>query len=378
MSSRPTALRLSSSNTLSHRGSTETIGDVFSDDFALESSVTGGNAPSSHVPAPEHQYFDHPYHEVRSSSNVDVIDTEPEQRYQDEEYDGTASASYPIVPVRESDAVSTRSWRSAQKPSWMPDGSVSRQLGSLNRALSTSSRMSFNRTPSPYNGPMAPSQPYAMYPQVTRAASIMSRSDIESSVLPVTGPSQPYSLYPQTTLPEEEDEDITSRGIPVGFPTNFAYPASSSHVRSEVGDIVNPDGHIESLPPYSRYADNTVAKGNMDRINSHRLSRRPTNATLRSHHSAAGVSVNVPPSTTAHTSTSLLHNLDTDDTLEDEEHSPIRKGWRWRAQQETWCGMKVWVAIVLVLTIVGAGLIGGIIGGVIGRQQGAETAWAQG
>lgn len=380
MSSRPTSLRLPSSSTITRRVSIETDGDVFSDDFALDSPVSVDNASLSHVPPPEHQYFDSPYRGVHATNNVEPIEPELEdERYRDQEYNQTESTSYPVIPPRESDATSIRSWRSMQKRPWVPDGNSSRQSGGTSRALSTSSYMSYNRAASPYNGPTAPSQPYAMYPQVTRASSVVSRPDVEIAVLPTAGPSQPYSMYQQnTTLSEEEDEDITSRGIPVGFPGNFTYPSSSSHVRSEVGDIVNSDGHIESLPPYSRYANNTVAKGNMDRINSHRLSRRPTSNTSHSHHTDAEVSLLVPPSTTARTSTSLLHNLETDDISEPEEQRSTREGWRWRAKQETWCGLKVWVVIVLVLTILGAGLMGGIVGGIIGRRQGVETAWAQG
>ncbi|KAK5072000.1 hypothetical protein LTR51_006484 [Lithohypha guttulata] len=217
-----------------------------------------------------------------------------------------------------------------------------------------------------------------MYPQTTRAFSIASRSTFapgsETPFVSHGGPAHPYELYPQNTTPEGEDEDITSNGIPLGFPrTNFQ--SSSGGSRSDVGDIVSSDGHIEQLPPYTRYADNTVAKGNMERFNS----RRSLATAGASTHTSEVASQPAPPS--AADSTTLLRPRE--QFIEETEDQRARKeGWRgsWKdkAQRHTIAGLPLWGLLAIIAIVISSATIGGIVGGVIGNRQGAQRAYANG
>jgi len=72
-------------------------------------------------------------------------------------------------------------------------------------------------------------------------------------------PVHPYALYRQTTFEEEADEPVSPvtaapiTSAPVGFPPNSANFRRRVGPNGEELDIVGPDGHLEQLPPYSRY-----------------------------------------------------------------------------------------------------------------------------
>jgi len=67
------------------------------------------------------------------------------------------------------------------------------------------------------------------------------------------GPTHPYSLYPQGTAPIEETDN---QPIPVGFNgMGTTYQRQIGPDGEEAGDLIGPDGHLEELPPYSRYPE---------------------------------------------------------------------------------------------------------------------------
>lgn len=73
------------------------------------------------------------------------------------------------------------------------------------------------------------------------------------------GPTHPYSLYPQNTATVEE---LTNQHIPVGFPGhNVAYQRQLGPDGEEAGDLIGPLGHMEELPPYTRYPDQVYLRG---------------------------------------------------------------------------------------------------------------------
>lgn len=262
--------------------------------------------------------------------------------------------------------------------------------GGLGRTLSTSSRITIPRSQSPYNGPTAPSHPYTMYPQMTRASSVASESTLrpgsETPFVPHAGPQHPYQLYPQNTVPEEDD-DITTNGIPLGFPrTNFQ--SSNGRSNSDVGDIIGSDGHIEQLPPYSRYADNTVAKGNMDDIVARRRSMRSMRSirSMRSLRPALAPSHSSQPTTqtttpSVATSTTLLQptaQFEEETEAQRARKEGYRPGWGEQLRKPTIAGMPLWGLIVITLMIIFSATIGGVVGGIIGNKQGAQRALANG
>lgn len=331
----------------SRRTSTDSTRNVFSDDHELDSPVTIDNEPLSNIPQPRQQYFDDPFSDNHVSNTIPFSDN----------------------PRFATDRNSTTKRR------LMIDDVPTSSDGGLGRSLSTSSRITIPRSQSPYNGPTAPSHPYTMYPQMTRASSIASQSTLRPGpetpfVPPRNGPEHPYQLYPQNTV-AEEDEDITAHGIPViGFPrTGFA--SSSGGSSTEAGDIIGSDGHIEQLPPYTRYADNTVAKGNMDSINGRRLSQRPSRASI----APSASTQPAPPSNTASTTLLVPPREEFD---QEQEQIGRKEGWKEKAQRRTCFGMPLWGVVVIVLSILFAATVGGVVGGVIGNRQGQQQAWAAG
>lgn len=72
-------------------------------------------------------------------------------------------------------------------------------------------------------------------------------------------PQHPYALYPQNIVPEDSST-LPALNIPVGFSQmgNLFQPQASAR-EGETQAIVGPDGHVEELPPYTRYPDHRPA-----------------------------------------------------------------------------------------------------------------------
>ncbi|RMD39255.1 hypothetical protein DV735_g5875, partial [Chaetothyriales sp. CBS 134920] len=245
------------------------------------------------------------------------------------------------------------------------------------RTLSSSSRFSIPRAQSPYRGPTAPSQPYALYPQVTRASSIASESTIRPTEQPFvaqTRPEHPYAMY-QNTVPEEADDSSGDdddsgrhlRAVPLGFssgPSTFRNQSTSSG--NDTGDIVGSDGHIEHLPPYSRFADNVIAKGDMASIDAPSTTlvetstsqSEGTTSTCDESESARGME---------------MHPVAREPMQEDEQVAR-KEGWLAKSKRRRCFGLPLLTVIILGFAIFAAAALGGIIGGVIGNQKGSDRA----
>lgn len=326
--------------------------NVFSDNHALDFPLSSRQTPGG-FPPPRQQYFDNPFHdptEYESASNNVPI---PEILHPEPERSSTA------------------------KTRLMIDDDLPTTSRGLARASSTSSRLTIPRSQSPYVGPAAPSHPYGMYPQMTRNPSVASQSTFrsvpDSSFLAHARPEHPYHMYPQNTV-NAEDEDITANGIPLGFHRGTQFSGPSSGTSGEIGDIIGTDGHIEQLPPYTRYADNTVAKGNMDDLNRRRLSRASRISQAPTHLSEATTA----PNPLSENSSAALLPAREEFEQEAEEQIAKKEGWRDRATKRTIGGLPVWVVILICLSVIFSAIIGGVVGGVIGNQQGAERAYANG
>jgi hypothetical protein len=259
-----------------------------------------------------------------------------------------------------------RSDSTAKRP--LPSESSHRNTASLalsdtetQRSNSVSSRII--RPQSPYDGPTAPSQPYAMYPQVTRASSIASESTVRPPERPFAaqaGPEHPYAMY-QNTVPEEDDEEAHVVP-PLGFSgvgTSFQGSSSSGN---DTGDIVGTDGHVEQLPPYTRYADNVVAKGDMAEINQGQTVDQPSPST-----ESSILSPNTSNSERGLTTTADEH---------EQEEVARKEGLYERSKKRKCCGIPVVILVLLILIIIVSGAVGGVVGGVVGNRKGVDHAKA--
>jgi len=142
---------------------------------------------------------------------------------------------------------------------------------SIDRSSNASSDI-VTRPESLYQGPTAPSHPYQMYPQqarLARTASIATTSTAQVSEMSFAGPSGLTMHHPY-----RRDSHNTGLGIginqsdpdmppvpPVGFPgRNHDYQRRLGPDGEEIADLIGPDGHTEQLPPYTKYADEALAR----------------------------------------------------------------------------------------------------------------------
>ncbi|OAP59362.1 hypothetical protein AYL99_06660 [Fonsecaea erecta] len=348
MARRPPSRRSTSmdDDTTPRRSSIETSNpNVFSDDYAVDRDESIG-----------------------TSSPTDSIDSRPEELNLAQRNDTNNNTREYIPPGLPGNTLGLNRLSISKRTlpaesSALPHRAVSTSSHSIadtRRTLSTSSRFSIPRAQSPYRGPTAPSQPYGLYPQVTRASSVVSDSTIrplEQPFVPHGGPEHPYSMYPQNTVPEDDSSDTD---IALGFPgMGQSYPPDTSSSSNEVGDIVGSDGHIEQLPPYSRYADNVIAKGDMARID-------PQTSTITEE---SGPSLIHPPEGSASdvelTAVGSGHPQD---------EVARKEGLSEKRRRRTCCGLPIWTVVIVAAIVVLAAVIGGVIGGVVGNQHGTRQA----
>lgn len=334
----------------SRRTSLETSNpNVFSDDFAVDGAESIGDV-----------------------SPVDSIDSRPEQlnlSRGDNDQNNPREYTLPGLPETAVGLgrISISNRTIPADASAGPQRAVSTSSPSIadtRRTLSTSSRFSIPRAQSPYQGPTAPSQPYGLYPQVTRASSITSESTVrpvEQPFIAQGGPEHPYSMYPQNTVPEEDDHSDSH--IVLGFPgMGHSYPTGTNSSGDEVGDIVGSDGHVEQLPPYSRYADNVIAKGDMGRLD--------PQTTPISQDSAAESTLQPDPGSGSDVElTAVGSNPESAEIARKEGMSEKRR-------RRMCCGVPLWTVLVILAVVVVSGVLGGVIGGIVGNKKGADRVLA--
>lgn len=249
-----------------------------------------------------------------------------------------------------------------------PNRSVSRAsatLSDMHRGSSTSSHFSMPRAQSPYAGATGPSHPYAMYPQVTRASSIASASTvrpIERPFVAPSGPEHPYAMYPQNTVPEEDDASLAPATIPLGFPGMGQQYQRRAQTRDDIADIVGSDGHVEELPPYTRYADGAVPKQRSSSVRAAavptELSREASLLPQSSHVQHAGDDVEL--------NTTVSGNTDSNSS------GSFKEKVRQQSRQKICCGRPCWFFLIIVAVLLVGVIIGAAIGGVVGSKNGAE------
>jgi len=166
-------------------------------------------------------------------------------------------------------------------------------------------------------------------------------------------------MYQQNTVPEEEDD--SQLNIPLGFPgLGQSSQSTSGSSGDEVGDIVGSDGHVEQLPPYSRYADNVIAKGDMARIDPPTVP--VTNA------STPSATAPAPASSSSIELTNVGESAPSDEVAR-------KEGLTEQPRKRRMCfGIPFWTFVIIVAIVIIAALLGGVIGGVVGTKKGTDRA----
>ncbi|KAF7511711.1 hypothetical protein GJ744_003874 [Endocarpon pusillum] len=325
--------------------------NVFSDDYALEPLDTDRSshfdtdddpAPTSATPLHTGAHISRPISPVSSVSSSAQPPT----------------ASHRFLGHRDVSSVIPN--RTASRASYT--------FSDVHRASSTSSHFSMPRAQSPYVGATGPSHPYGMYPQITRTSSIASASTvrpIERPFVTANGPEHPYAMYSQNTVPEEDDASLAEATIPVGFP-GMAQPYRSGGQtrRDDVSDIVGSDGHIEELPPYTRFADEIAPKESLPRIQAVHLPAVVPQEVPMSPQSRHTQHVD----TVVELSSTSSRNGDSDSSV------GFKEKIKQKGKQRVCGGLPFWFFFVIIGVLLLGVVLGAIIGGVIGSQKGTSPS----
>ena len=161
------------------------------------------------------------------------------------------------------------------------------------------------------------------------------------------GPEHPYPLYSQHVFSEHDES------IPLGFP-GMAQNYPTRPTGHDVADIVGVDGHVEELPPYTRYADATVPKPISEPV---QIAVIPAPLSPIAQQPVSAVDLN----------TGAARDVGQLDEKND---------WKRRARRRVCAGLPLWIVVLALAVIVFAAALGGIIGGVVGVHKGAAAALA--
>jgi hypothetical protein len=252
------------------------------------------------------------------------------------------------------------------------------------RSVSSASSSQFASTDSVRFGAAGPSHPYGMYPQgtVARTPSAATQSTARPSRHSTTryapGPQHPYALYPQGVGDDLDDADTAQNPVPVGFLGQGQAFQRRRGPDGEEQDILGDYGHLEQLPPYTRYPEDGPEKAPLLDVPS------PPTAL----HSRAPVLGTDPAMSLMHNQMLPAQQSMTDESnlqrqnsrlsrLTGDEESPVdasasdslltKKSWSdksWHEKRKTrFFGVPCWWSLVVVGVIV---FIGAILGGALG------------
>ncbi|KAK7544302.1 uncharacterized protein J3D65DRAFT_545147 [Phyllosticta citribraziliensis] len=165
---------------------------------------------------------------------------------------------------------------SISKGGHAPPTSTARAAIPLQHRISIASTSSFatvQNSSSPYAAANSgPSHPYGMYPQGTGLTRSLSTSTTATSRTPGRssvagqGPQHPYAMYQQNVV-DDPDEIQSAPAVPNPIPVGFPGLGAGFHRQigpdGEEQDIIGPDGHMEQLPPYSRFPEEGPTKASL-------------------------------------------------------------------------------------------------------------------
>lgn len=247
---------------------------------------------------------------------------------------------------------------------------------SLSRVSSLSSDSPVIRLESPYQGPSGPSHPYQMYPQ--RTLSVATNSTTAAAVTERSyngprGPAHPYAMYTQNTA---SAEDTPPQPIRLGFNgMEDGYQRQIGPDGEEAGDLIGPLGHMEALPPYTRYPENAY----LPKPASPDEAPSPTRTIAGA--GGIGMATRNPefstddlglsrsrPSIRSVRSDNSYHDLNT--AARDMAEKPSQTKWQRRAKKRLWGIVPVWAICLLMVGLVLMGIImGAVIGTLLSRHK---------
>ena len=148
--------------------------------------------------------------------------------------------------------------------------------------------------------------------------------------------------------------------IPIGFPgLGQVYQQGSRSAGNDIADIVGADGHIEELPPYTRYPDNGIPKDSLPQLGipatGHAQDRPGASLSPQSTGSPFsdnGVAVNVAAARAAGGGSD----------------NSFKETWREESKRRVLCGLPLWCLLTLIAVMILVGAIGGVIGGVVAKR----------
>ncbi|KND86452.1 hypothetical protein TOPH_08920 [Tolypocladium ophioglossoides CBS 100239] len=265
------------------------------------------------------------------------------------------------------------------------DGSSSarrRQSGGPTVLPSISTGVPLIQPETPYQGPSDPSHPYQMYPQRTFSNATVStapHADRQSYNGP-RGPTHPYALYTQNTAAAEE---TAQEHIPVGFNgMGNTYQRQLGPDGEEAGDLIGPLGHLEELPPYTRYPEESYAR---------RKSPEPVRdappspvqaipgagglgiATRNPEFSSTEDDLALPRSRPTSRSEASQHEINT--AARSISEKPTMTKWQRRARKKMWGIVPYWAIALLVVGLIIMGIVmGAVIGTVLANHDSSDPA----
>lgn len=219
-----------------------------------------------------------------------------------------------------------------------------------------------------------------MYPQRTFSSATASTTphvDRQSYDGP-RGPTHPYTLYTQNTA---SAEDTAQQHIPVGFTgMGNAYQRQIGPDGEEAGDLIGPLGHLEELPPYTRYPEESYARRKSPEPV---LDAAPSPvqdipgaggigiATRNPEFSSTEDDLALPRSRPASRSEASQHEINTAARTFSEK--PTMTKWQRRARKKIWGIVPYWAICLLGVGIVIMGIVmGAVIGTVLANHDNSD------
>lgn len=295
--------------------------------------------------------------------------------------DATASSPEITPGIRNRPSSISKPPRAHDSLALRNEGSSAAGRPHMRNVPSVSSDSPVIRAESPYTGPSGPSHPYQMYPQ--RTLSVATTSTTAAAVIPEDrsyggprGPTHPYALYTQNTTSTE----TATPSIPVGFNDMGAgYQRQLGPDGEEAGDLIGPLGHMEELPPYTRYPDTGFVPKPTTETPSTEPSSPDRNipgaggigmATRDPEFSSTDDDLVLPrarPSVRSNTSETSHHDINTA-AVEVAEKPPVNK-WQRRAKKKLWGIVPYWAICLMTVGLVVMGIImGAVIGTIFSRD----------
>lgn len=308
------------------------------------------------------------------------------------------SRAPPIAAADSLKGVEEPSRLSVAKPPRLYDSLVLRNDGSESSRNAAQSSSRSSQDDDLHGSLTQPSHPYQLYPQRTH-------SDATSSTEPLNSegtydgpraPTHPYAMYTQTTA---TSEDSTQPTIPVGFSSvGDNYSRQLGPEGEEAGDLIGPLGHMEELPPYSRYPQDTYGSKPIQNAHTGALSTGSNTETAAATSSgssapraqpisgAGGIGLATRNPEFSSTEEDLpsapersrsLRSVATNESVHDINgaardvaEKPSQNKWQRRAKKKLWGIVPYWVICLTLSAIIVLGIVmGTVIGTIVTKQR---------